>query len=65
VITTTLGDRDETTLHKTTGVVDNENEYTEWVEYREYEGGEIIHRSVHVRLKKPAVFAEGVASSFG
>lgn len=64
MITTTLGDRDETTLHKTTGVVDNDIEHTEWVEYREREGSEIIHRSVHVRLKKPAVFADGAIGVF-
>ncbi len=62
MITTTLGDRDETTLHKTEGVVDNANEHTTWVEYREHEGGEIIHRSAHVRLKLPVEAVPTVAS---
>ena len=62
MITTTLGMRDEATLHKTDGVVDNDIEYTTWVEYRLHEGGEIIHRSVHVRLKKPAEAFPAVAS---
>jgi hypothetical protein len=27
-------------------------------------GSLLVHRSVHMRLKKPAVFAEGVAAAF-
>jgi hypothetical protein len=49
-ITTTKGDMDEALLEKSEGFVDNDNEYTTWVEYR-FEG-EVVHRSVHVRLKK-------------
>lgn len=63
MITTTLGDKDEALLHKTEGGVDNELECTKWVEYREREGGEIIHRSVHVHLKKPWVEGAGLAAS--
>lgn len=62
MITTTLGLRDESTLHKTEGAVDNENEYTTWVEYREREGGEIIHRSVHVTLKRAVECFPAIAS---
>ena len=35
LITTTLGDRDDSTLLKSTGGVDNDNERTVWVEYCE------------------------------
>lgn len=61
-IHTTKGDLDETLLEKKTGVIDNENEHTEWVEY--WLEGELIHRSVHVTLKK-AVFALGEAAKLG
>jgi hypothetical protein len=33
LITTTLGDRDDSTLRKTEGTVDNDVETTTWVEY--------------------------------
>ena len=50
MITTIYGDMDETTLEKKTGFVDNDNEHTEWVEY--WRNNELVHRSVHVALKK-------------
>ena len=52
MITTTLGDMDETTLVKSEGIIDNDNEITSWVEYRQHNSNEIIHRSVHVSLKE-------------
>ena len=61
IITTTHGDMDESLLEKKTGSVDNENEYTTWTEY--YLNGELVHRSVHVMLKKN-VSIEGVAANF-
>lgn len=42
---------DETLFTKTEGVVDNDDEYTTWVEYRD-NTGQIVHRSAHVTLKK-------------
>jgi hypothetical protein len=42
---------DDSLLEKREGSVDNDNEYTEWVEY--WLDGELVHRSAHVRLKKP------------
>jgi hypothetical protein len=61
LITTTKGEMDESLLEKKDGFVDNDNEYTTWVEY--WLGGEIVHRSVHVQLKKmPPMGAE--AASF-
>ena len=57
LVTTTKGLMDDALLEKRTGVVDNDNELTTWTEYRL--DGELIHRSVHVTLKKmPAMFGE-------
>ena len=50
MITTTKGDMDESTLEKRSGLVDNDLEKTNWVEY--WLDGELVHRSVHVELKK-------------
>ena len=52
MITTTKGDMDETQLDKKTGIVDTDNEYTTWVEYRLPGSDEIIHRSAHVTFKR-------------
>ncbi len=52
LIHTTKGDLEESTLIKTTGEIDNDNEHTTWVEYRLPNSDEIIHRSAHVVLKK-------------
>ena len=49
LITTTKGEMDESFLEKKDGSVDNENEYTTWVEY--WLAGELVHRSAHVTLK--------------
>ena len=62
LITTTKGEMDESLLEKKEGSVDNDNEYTTWVEY--WHEGELVHRSVHVQLKKN-ILAEGVAAMFG
>ena len=60
MITTTKGLMDESLLEKREGVVENDNEFTTWVEY--WHEGELVHRSVHVRLKKsPPLFAEAAS----
>ena len=61
IVTTTKGDMDDSLLEKREGVVDNDNEFTTWVEY--WQGDELVHRSAHVTLKKPPTFAGGVAAS--
>jgi hypothetical protein len=61
-ITTTKGLMEESLLVKKEGQVDNDNEFTTWVEY--YLNDELVHRSAHVRLKKNVV-ADGIAASFG
>ena len=63
LVTTTKGDMDESLLEKKEGFVDNDNEYTTWVEY--WLEGELVHRSVHVQLKKAPTFAGAEAASFG
>lgn len=60
LINTTKGMMDDAVLEKREGVVDNDNEYTKWVEY--WHNGELVHRSVHVHLKRN-VLADGVAAA--
>lgn len=62
LVNTTKGQMDEALLEKKEGVVDNENEFTTWVEY--WHEGELVHRSAHVTLKKvPPLFAEAASIS--
>jgi hypothetical protein len=60
MVTTTKGEMDEFLLEKKEGFVDNDNEYTTWVEY--WLGEELVHRSVHVALKKNVSSAVEAAS---
>jgi len=60
LITTTHGEMDDSLLVKKEGSIDNENEYTTWVEY--YLGEELVHRSAHVTLKK-SPFMDLIAAS--
>ena len=62
IVTTTKGDMDTSLLEHRTGTVDNDNEFTTWTEY--WLDGELVHRSVHVTLKKIPVFAGAEAASF-
>jgi hypothetical protein len=62
LVTTTKGEMDESLLEKREGTVDNDTEYTTWVEY--WMGEELVHRSAHVSLKQPATFAGAEAASF-
>jgi hypothetical protein len=61
MIQTTKGEMDESLLEKREGQSDTDTETIEWVEY--WLEGELVHRSVHVKLKQAAV-ANGAASSF-
>jgi len=63
IVTTIYGDMDESFLRKVEGQLDNDNEFTTWVEY--YQGDELVHRSVHVTLKKMPEFVTGDAGSIG
>jgi hypothetical protein len=60
LVTTTKGEMDESLLEKKEGSLDNDNESTTWVEY--WLDGELVHRSVHVQLKKPVELAVEAAS---
>lgn len=60
---TTKGDMEESLLEKKTGIEDNENERVEWTEY--WHEGELVHRSVHMTLKKFTLTGEAVAASLG
>lgn len=62
IVTTTKGDMDDSLLEKREGTVDNENELTTWIEY--WLDEELVHRSVHVTLKKVPTFAGGDTASF-
>jgi hypothetical protein len=52
---------DESLLEKKEGSIDNDNEYTTWVEY--WLDGELVHRSAHVTLKKMPSFASAETAS--
>ena len=62
LIQTTKGEMDESLLNKKTGIIDNENETINWVEY--WLEDELVHRSVDMVLKKMDVFGVPVAASF-
>ena len=63
MVTTTKGEMDESLLEKRTGVDENDNEKAEWIEY--WHEGELVHRSVHMTLKKFTLTGEAVAASLG
>jgi hypothetical protein len=60
LVITTKGEMDEALLEKKEGFVDNDDEYTTWVEY--WLDGELVHRSAHVKLKKTATLTSSIAS---
>lgn len=61
LINTTKGEMDDSLLEKKEGMIDNENETTSWVEY--WLDGELVHRSVDMRLKRFTVTGQPVAAS--
>lgn len=62
LITTTYDDgattvlKDRRTLTPKSGTIDTDAEHTTWVEY--WDGSQLVHRSVNVRLKRWPQFAE-------
>lgn len=62
LVYTTKGEMEESLLEKKEGFIDNDNEYTTWIEY--WLDDELVHRSVHVQLKQMPVFAGAEAASF-
>jgi hypothetical protein len=63
MILTTKGEMDEASLEKREGTIDNDVELTQWVEY--WLEGELVHRSVNMKLKQAATFADGSVAIFG
>lgn len=61
LVTTTKGEMDESLLERKDGVFEDDNEYTTWVEY--WLESELVHRSVHVTLKKMPSFVGAEAAS--
>ena len=61
MVTTTKGDMDVSLLKKVEGSMEDDNEITSWVEY--YLEDELVHRSVHVHLKKN-VIGESITATF-
>jgi hypothetical protein len=59
IVTTTKGDMDEALLEKKEGTFENDDELTTWVEY--WLEGALVHRSVHVHLKKALVMGASTA----
>jgi hypothetical protein len=60
-VNTTHGLMDDSLLEKKEGLFEDDNEYTTWTEY--WLGSELVHRSVHVTLKKMPVFAGAEAAA--
>ena len=63
LVNTTKGEMDTSLLEKREGVDENDSERAEWVEY--WLDGELVHRSVHMTLKKFTLTGEAVAASLG
>jgi hypothetical protein len=61
IIETTKGPMNEEDLEKAEGWIDNDNEFTTWVEY--WHEGELVHRSAHVTLKRGMLLV-GEAATF-
>lgn len=57
----------DTDLVQTTGATDTDYEHTTWVEYRLPDSDVIVHRSVHVVLKKwpDGTDLTGLTATFG
>jgi len=55
IVTTTYGDTDDSLLERKDGTFEDDNELTTWTEY--WKDAELVHRSVHVTLKKPLTAA--------
>jgi hypothetical protein len=61
IVTTTYGDMDDSLLERKDGTFEDDNELTTWVEY--WKDAELVHRSVHVTLKKPLTYVAAEAAA--
>jgi len=62
LVNTIHGEMDDSLLVKKEGSIDNDNEFTTWVEY--WLDGELVHRSAHVTLKT-SLFTQLEAAEIG
>jgi hypothetical protein len=62
IVTTTKGEMDDSLLEKREGSDENDNETISFTEY--WFSGEMVHRSVHVKLKRN-VFSQGITQMIG
>ena len=60
IVTTTYGEMDDSLLERKDGSFEDDNELTTWVEY--WKDAELVHRSVHVTLKKPLTYVAAEAA---
>jgi hypothetical protein len=60
----TIGVRKLADLDVTFGSVDNENEYTWWIEYRLKGTDKVVSKEVNTTLKRPGVSASGAVGGF-
>lgn len=61
LVNTIDGPREAAELRRVDGTVDNDVEFTTWVEY--WDGDRLVHRSAHVHLKQAGVIGEALAAS--
>ncbi len=61
LVTTIHGPMDEDLLVKKTGRDENDNEIAEWIEF--WHDGELVHRSVHLTLKRWPEGMEGIGQA--
>lgn len=62
IVTTTKGEMDDSLLEKREGSDETDSETISFTEY--WLNGEMVHRSVHVALKRN-VFSEGITQMIG
>jgi hypothetical protein len=62
IVTTTKGEMDDSLLEKREGSDETDSETISFTEY--WLTGEMVHRSVHVTLKRN-VFSEGITQMIG
>jgi hypothetical protein len=62
LVNTIHGKMDDSLLVKKEGSIDNDNEFTTWVEY--WLDDELVHRSAHVTLKT-SLFTQLEAAEIG
>lgn len=60
-----IEEADEASLVRTLFTDENDNEIAWAIEYRDTEGGPVVHRSAHVHLKRAGVVGTALAGNVG